>query len=62
MSLPARHLLHQGPVIASLGGTVVSAVIQRLRGGAGARQTPGPLARLSTDSPVALAPRRADPA
>lgn len=45
MTLPTKHIRHQLPVIASLGGTVWSAVRQNLglgRKQAGAPQTPGP--------------------
>ncbi len=46
MALPTKHIRHQLPVIASLGGTVLSAVMQNLGLGGkkaqGAPQTPGP--------------------
>ena len=43
MSLPTKHLLHQGRVIASLGQTALSAAMQRFRGVAtSAPTTPGP--------------------
>ncbi len=43
MSLPTKHIRHQGRVIASLGQTALSAALQRFRGGATtAPTTPGP--------------------
>jgi acyl dehydratase len=44
MALPTKHILHQGGVIASLGGTAFSALKQRIGGGAkSAPPTPGPV-------------------
>jgi len=44
MALPARHIIHQGGVIASLGGTAIAALRQRLQGTSGKPlpETPGP--------------------
>ncbi len=43
MGLPTKHILHQGPVIASLGGTALSAIRQRLGKGPTAMPSlPGP--------------------
>ena len=42
MSLPTRHIIHQGPVLASLGQTALAAVMQRLGRGSGAEfRVPG---------------------
>jgi acyl dehydratase len=44
MALPTKHVLSQGPVIASLGGTALAAILQRVRKQApsGPPATPGP--------------------
>ncbi len=43
MSLPTKHIVHQGRVLASLGQTALTAALQRFRGGATeAPTTPGP--------------------
>ncbi len=43
MALPTKHIIHQGPVLASLGGTVIAALRQKLSGKPGATPvTPGP--------------------
>lgn len=41
MSLPTRHIRHQGRVVASLGGTALSALMQRF-GKGGPSEVPGP--------------------
>ncbi len=44
MALPTKHIIHQGGVIASLGGTAFSAIKQRLgHGSHSAPTTPGPV-------------------
>lgn len=41
MALPTKHIIHQGPVLASLGQTALSALLQRFgRGGAGGLVVP----------------------
>ena len=43
MALPTKHIIHQGPVLASLGGTVLSALRQKLSGETPSTPvTPGP--------------------
>jgi acyl dehydratase len=52
MSLPTRHLRHQGRVVASLGGTALSALLQRF-GKSGDLEVPGPTLHRTLPAPPA---------